>query len=196
MLVLFGRMPPRTQLTVNQLCWTSLDLVHTFPYADFISSQRYSDQAPSRWHLLLLDSTIVALQWLLVTIAYEAFPPSQSQSISPASSSQSATYLTFSIDVTSAETKASQEDEGVIMDITVHDLIRRLRAPAPTREATDELPLPNTTGSSLPLPAGLRLLLRARAEMHRRTQMAARENEAEAEDRLRTGRIPGTMDSE
>jgi hypothetical protein len=81
-----------------------------------------------------------------------------------------------------------------IIDLHLAHILDRLRNPAPaiSDPNPDELlPFPNTT--PWPLPASLRMLIRARAEVRRRAQPQTQDAPANAET---TRRVPGDMDTD
>jgi hypothetical protein len=160
---------------------------------------------PSKKHLLLLDALILFLQMLLTTIAYET---------SLLSKSPSDTYLTSPIPTLSSPFQTSSTslspplddssksslpppttaEAPYIIDLRLGQVLERLRKPAPTvpeSNPDDLLPFPNTT--PWPLPASLRMLLRARAEVRRR---AGAQTQPAAENMETTTRVPGEMDAD
>ncbi|KAG6903049.1 hypothetical protein C0995_007482 [Termitomyces sp. Mi166 len=159
---------------------------------------------PSKTQLLSLDLLIIFLQFTLTIIAYETslyergfesntpdmllpipIPPSPTPSPLftpiPPSTSPSTTMA--------QHTKSSPplNTSPYIVDLRLAPIIARLRNPPPPPQATTSdasLPLPNTT--PWPLPAGLRMLLRAS------TQIRGGTGEGTTTDDTR---IPGSMGS-
>ncbi|KAF5380444.1 hypothetical protein D9615_004472 [Tricholomella constricta] len=142
---------------------------------------------PSRLQLLGLDFLIIILQLVLSIIAYETsllqhsidtdtpdmLLPIPDSPLSPAPSP-----LFTSISSTPFPTAMSQHTKSYpphsispyVVDLRLGPVIERLRNPPPTPQATSSdasLPLPNTT--PWPLPAGMRMLIRASARMRRET---------------------------
>ncbi|THH20419.1 hypothetical protein EW146_g952 [Bondarzewia mesenterica] len=158
---------------------------------------------PSKFHLLYLDFLILALSFLITTIAYEtsytiASPSDILDPLQPTSSSilpSTSTYQPIS------SPPSSPQPEGLIIDFHISMMLRHIRnPPPPPPEHPAEvvlLPLPNTT--SWPLSQSLRMLLRARASARGRAQEAERapagssvESESNAGSASRT--VPGGMD--
>ena len=139
---------------------------------------------PSKTHLLLLDAIILFLQMLLTTIAYEVslFSKSPSDiSLTPQIPMLSSPFPSPSPDLESQTlpmddpSKSSLPpliiDSPYIIDLRLAHVFDRLRNPAPSvsdSNLNNLLPFPNTT--PWPLPASLRMLIRARAEVRRRAQ--------------------------
>lgn len=167
---------------------------------------------PSKTYLLFLDALIIVLQWVMVTIAYEDSLLQDDHNIetilfsspkdtptrphSPEPSTPSSPTLTPLISQSAKHPPIDYTD--LVMDLHLGPLMRRLGGPAViTRRPSDaSLPLPNTMG--IPLPASLRMFLRARAEFRRRAEAtaananAARQGEGANADR-RERRVPGAM---
>jgi len=163
---------------------------------DFVG-QAYT---PSKTHLLLLDAIILFLQMLLATIAYETSLLSKSPSdtsLTPPISTLSSPFpslypepLTPPVDDSSKSSLPPPIIEpSYIIDLRLAHVLDRLRNPAPNvsnSNSGDLLPFPNTT--PWPVPASLRMLIRARAEVRRRAQTQGGPANAET-----TRRVPGEM---
>ncbi|KXN92477.1 hypothetical protein AN958_08036 [Leucoagaricus sp. SymC.cos] len=142
---------------------------------------------PSRLQLLLLDSFILILQLLITTLAYETHlyytsteadtPDVLLPEISSAptlSLTHTTDYLPLAMDIHPSSPSDDTPDTSItkdtrktttpcIIDLQFSPVISRLCNPAPPvpQNAESLLPLPNTT--ALPLPAGLRMIMRANA---------------------------------
>jgi len=171
---------------------------------------------PSKMHLLLLDAFIIFLQMVLTTIAYEIslFSKMQSEATTLTSSTHSQPSVSASPLPASAPPPPVMDEDDLqksspftespyIIDIRLNHILDRLRNPAPVIPNSNTgglLPLPNTT--PWPLPASLRMLIRAQAEVRRRaqaqtqrpTRMPGSGNEDADTDTSR--RIPGEMNIE
>jgi hypothetical protein len=139
--------------------------------------------------LISLDLFIIFLQLLITTLAYETqlyYMSTDSDTpdvLLPAASAPStpltSDYLSLATDVHPSSpsdidtpdpsiTKGSRKDSTpCIIDLQLSPVLSRLRNPAPpVPQDTDSLlPLPNTT--ALPIPAGLRMIMRANARTRR-----------------------------
>lgn len=90
-------------------------------------------------------------------------------------------------------------EQPYIIDLRLSHIVERLRNPAPIIPNTDSedlLPLPNTT--PWPLPASVRMLIRARAEVRRRAQaQTSVSGTGEENASIDTSRrVPGEMDAD
>lgn len=157
---------------------------------------------PSKKHLLLLDALILFLQMLLTTIAYETSLLSKSAYVTPPIPTLSSPFQTPSASPSpplddpskSSLPPPTTTESPYIIDIRLRHVLERLRKPAPTvpeSNSDDLLPFPNTT--PWPLPASLRMLLRARAEVRRRARV---QTQPAAENTETTTRVPGEMDAD
>ncbi|TFK75377.1 hypothetical protein BDN72DRAFT_810981 [Pluteus cervinus] len=175
---------------------TSSGLEERAVFLDFVGLA----YVPSRLQLFALDFVIVFLQFLLTTIAYEMSltqgstdndvqdtllptPPG----LPPVASSSSTNPLSSPI----KPPPSSSTD--LVLDLRLSTVIARLRsaAPRPRPISSDAfLPLPNTT--PWPLPAGMRMLMRASAQMRRDAAAA----EADMVGNRGERRIPGAMNRE
>lgn len=138
--------------------------------------------------LLVLDFLIIFLQFMLTTIAYETslyehgsntpdmllpipIPPSPMPAPLFSQMTPSTSPTTTSPTTTMTQhTKSSPppSTSPYVIDLRLAPIITRLRNPSPLPQATTSdasLPLPNTT--PWPLPAGMRMLLQARAQIRR-----------------------------
>ncbi|KAF8664361.1 hypothetical protein AX16_000733 [Volvariella volvacea WC 439] len=157
---------------------------------------------PSKLQLLSLDLFILFLQLLLVTISYEtalsqgdtdtqdtllpvpSVPLSDSPPPSPSSLSPSSPLPSH------LKTPSSQQGPEYIIDVRLAPIIERLRNPAPRPRVPPSdtgLPLPNTT--PWPLPAGMRLLIRASSQMRADARNAQEDMAGPRGER----RVPGAM---
>lgn len=223
MSVVYGRMQPQVRQREGQSFLTLLVKVSYYLARDRTCTERSAAVArkPSKLHLLLLDALILFLQMVLATIAYEAsliskssssdsIPLTSSTNIPDPSSpfpfpSMSASS-TPNLDASPSKSPPPPDiiDPQYIIDLRLSHILDRLKNPTPTSIDPDSLlPLPNT--SPWPVPASLRMLLRARAEVRRRAQAqlngGRNENRTEDGNGIRTGgdtsrRIPGAMDTE
>lgn len=172
---------------------------------------------PSKLSLFSLDALIIFLQWVLVTIAYEAsvsqhiteaeqdmllpFPASPLPSAlpSPITSTPSSPIAGRLPDHT--KTIYPPKTPPDVIDLRLHVIVARLRNPVPPpARASDShavLPLPNTT--PWPLPAGMRLLMRAGRNFQREAAAGSRTvptRQPEVSTGNRGGTtMPGAMDS-
>ncbi|KAL1748807.1 hypothetical protein HDZ31DRAFT_29018 [Schizophyllum fasciatum] len=152
------------------------------------------DRTPSKARLLALDWFIQLLQLICIVFAYKS------------SDAPSATLLPVhsgpppdSGKIYETNVQAGQEDGDLIMDVTVSDVIRLLRARVTTPPAQD-FPAPSRA-SLLPVRDPMTFLLRGRAgslgesmaasRLARGAQGGAREDMGEEGSR---GRIPGGFD--
>ncbi|KAF8070509.1 hypothetical protein FPV67DRAFT_1487666 [Lyophyllum atratum] len=159
---------------------------------------------PSRLQLLGLDVLIILLQLVLTTIAYETSLLEHSTEIythdmllpvstSPLSPTPSPLFTP--IPSTPLPTAMSRHTKSYppnplspyVVDLRLSPIIARLRNPPPAPQASNSdasLPLPNTT--PWPLPASMRMLIRAGAQIRR-----------DADEGATTGgpRIPGSLTS-
>ncbi|KAG5648498.1 hypothetical protein DXG03_003109 [Asterophora parasitica] len=142
---------------------------------------------PSRLQLLGLDFLIIFLQLILATIAYETSflqhgndtdTPDMLLPIPDSLLSPTPSPLFTSLPSTTLPTAMSQHTKSYppnstspyVVDLRLSPIIERLRNPPPPPQASNSdasLPLPNTT--PWPLPTGMRMLLRASAQMRRET---------------------------
>ncbi|KAF5354942.1 hypothetical protein D9756_005349 [Leucocoprinus leucothites] len=144
---------------------------------------------PSRIQLLSLDLFIAFLQLLIATLAYETqlyyrstdadaldvLLPEASIPSTPLTSGYSPLAMDFRpsspSDPDTPETSITKDSRknptSCIIDLQFSQVISRLRNPPPPVPQRDEslLPLPNTT--ALPLPASLRMIMRANARARR-----------------------------
>ncbi|KAF9450412.1 hypothetical protein P691DRAFT_810354 [Macrolepiota fuliginosa MF-IS2] len=143
---------------------------------------------PSRLQILSLDLCILVLQLFTTTISYETqlyytstetdtpdvlLPdtsslPSPSTEYAPLASDPHPLSPPESDTPHTDITKDSRKDPiPCVVDLQFAPIISRLRSPAPSIPAHSDslLPLPNTT--SLPLPAGIRMIMRANARTRR-----------------------------
>jgi len=143
---------------------------------------------PSRPQLLSLDLFIMLLQLLITTISYETqlyYTSSETDApdvLLPATSPLSTPTGDYSplalgsrpsspsnsdTPETSITKDSRRNPTPCIVDLQLSPIISRLRNPAPTVSTQPDslLPLPNT--SSLPIPAGLRMLMRANIRTRR-----------------------------
>jgi len=152
---------------------------------------------PSKMRLLFLDFLIIFLQLLLTTVAYEtslsnAAPADTPDNLLPlplTSYSPLPLLASPSSPTMGDPTKLFATDiSAFVIDVRITPILSRLRstAPIPHQNVTDLLPLPNTT--QWPLPTSLRMLIRARAEMRRRTDALP------TADASPSRGLPGTMD--
>ncbi|PIL36088.1 hypothetical protein GSI_01748 [Ganoderma sinense ZZ0214-1] len=177
---------------------------------------------PSKAFLLCLDSSIVFLEFILITIAYEtsfvlASPPDTSDPLQP-DPIPPTTVSPLPIDDPDIKplvpTVTSYENQPeYIVDIRLRPLLQRLRhpptPPPPQQTSLNEelLPLPNTT--SFQLSQSINMLVRAQARMRERaarTAEAQRANRSAGESQRtrerRLGevreerRVPGALDGE
>lgn len=152
--------------------------------------------APSKLQLFALDVFIIFLQFIFTTIVYEtsvahaetdADTPNALLSDSLATPSE----IPLSLDVQGAsDSKQFGKTPEYIFDLTLSTIIARLRnsASRPQVASSDAfLPLPNTT--PWPLPAGMRMLMRASAQI----RQDAAEAEADMIGNRRERRIPGSL---
>ncbi|KAF8910388.1 hypothetical protein CPB85DRAFT_1221566 [Mucidula mucida] len=153
---------------------------------DFVGSELGS-YVPSKFELVSLDVSIIFLQMLLTTIAYEIHVIENSD-VEDTLLPPSATH-TLPISVTEAEgldVFNQHKTPPYIIDLTFAHILKRLRestspvTSAPTRESV--LPLPNTTPWSLPM-----TLIRARAQR--------REAEAAGAVNGTARTVPGSLDA-
>jgi hypothetical protein len=135
---------------------------------------------PSKVQLLGLDFLIIFLQMVLTTIAYETslfdtstepdtqdmlLPIPNSPMLSPASSPLSTSRLSTPLPTAMSQHTKSYPPSSTspyIVDLRLAPIIVRLRNPPPPPRPSNSdqtLPLPNTT--PWPLPAGMRMLMRA-----------------------------------
>ncbi|KAF7969728.1 hypothetical protein HWV62_26142, partial [Athelia sp. TMB] len=172
---------------------------------------------PSKVHIVLVDTFILFLQLVHITIAYESSlipktPPEEESESHAFAVSALPTPLpspfpeSFSTPPTppshahssSSPTKLSLPHESpYIIDLRLSHIFERLRNPAPDTAVEDDgesLPFPNTT-SSWPVPNGIRVLMRARAEVRRRQAQQSQQRQTQP-DGERTQRVPGEMDAE
>jgi hypothetical protein len=85
-------------------------------------------------------------------------------------------------------------EPSYIIDLRLAHVLDRLRNPAPNvsdSNSDDLLPFPNTT--PWPVPASLRMLIRARAEVRRRAQVQAQQTQGGPANVGTTRRVPGEM---
>lgn len=160
---------------------------------------------PSKMQLITLDFTIIFLQLLLTTIAYEGYPTEGNTNsdthdillpMSPSTLPAPATALSPEhtppfISSMTEHTKSQPPPSSppYIVDLRLGPLLTRLRSPAVPVSADDSLlPLPTTT--PWPLPAGMRSLMR-RGQAQRGTANPTR-NTTEGESR----RVPGDINSD
>ncbi|KAF9465081.1 hypothetical protein BDZ94DRAFT_1255257 [Collybia nuda] len=165
---------------------------------------------PSKVQLLGLDFLIIFLQMVLTTIAYETslFDSSQDSNTpdmllpipnspgflptsSAVSSSHQSTLLSTSM---SQHTKSypPYTASSYVVDLRLAPIIARLRDPAPPPSSNNldqTLPLPNTT--PWPLPAGMRMLMRAGERMGRVGEAGPGGGGLTAN----TNRVPGGLDT-
>ncbi|KZT72057.1 hypothetical protein DAEQUDRAFT_809332 [Daedalea quercina L-15889] len=147
---------------------------------------------PSKVHLLALDFFIIFLSMVLTTIAYEAsyaadMPPDTVDSLLPLPTSSSSL---LPLDA------HEQVKTAYAIDLRLSTIVERLRhppPPPPPRNASrnDLLPMPNIT--SLRLPTGLQMLLRARQQQRRRAMETAATRRPGGDD---GGRGDGDTDDE
>jgi len=136
---------------------------------------------PSKFQLLTLDLLIVILQLLLITIAYETSvyydneaedPEDILLPSTPVPSTLSFPWFQSSLDTSSnsipfspslpSKTMSPTNAVPTVVDLRFTTIMRHFRhPPPPSRSAVVDpvLPLPNTT--PWPLPAGMRMLMRA-----------------------------------
>ncbi len=152
-----------------------------------VLSDSPSAYVPSKFELVSLDVSIIFLQMLLTTIAYEIHVIENSD-VEDTLLPPSATH-TLPISVTEAEgldVFNQHKTPPYIIDLTFAHILKRLRestspvTSAPTRESV--LPLPNTTPWSLPM-----TLIRARAQR--------REAEAAGAVNGTARTVPGSLDA-
>ncbi|KAI8993908.1 hypothetical protein BD414DRAFT_267090 [Trametes punicea] len=142
---------------------------------DFVGT----DTAPSRAFLLFLDFTIILLEFILTTIAYETslardMPPDTPDPLLPQPiPSMPASPMPFDdADIKPPDLPLHEDGAEYIIDLQLRTLLQRLRHPPPipppaqTRSTDSLLPLPNTT--SLELSQSLRILARASARARER----------------------------
>ncbi|KAG6849566.1 hypothetical protein H0H93_007347 [Arthromyces matolae] len=162
--------------------------------------------APSKLQLLGLDLLIILLQFILTTIAYETSiyersPESDTPDMLlpipiPPSPTPSSVFTPIPStplpDILAQQTKAPPSTETTttttpyVVDLRLALIIARLRNPPPLHQSTNSdasLPLPNTT--PWPIPAGMRMLLRATTQIRRDA----------TEGRGAGTRIPGNLGS-
>lgn len=170
---------------------------------------------PSRLHIVLLDTCILFLQLVHITIAYEnslipktstdvdmePHPPTDTRLPTPLPSpfpESFSTPPTPPLHSSTSPTKTTFLHESpYIIDLRLSHIIERLRKPAPDAALEDDgesLPFPNTT-SSWPVPNGIRVLMRARAEVRRRQAQQSQQRLAQSAGDMQQ-RVPGGMDAE
>lgn len=148
----------------------------------------YLAYVPSRLQLVSLDLCILVLQLLVTTISYETqlyytsteteMPDALLPEASPLSTPSNehpplaaTSRLLSPSDPDTPQTNVAKDSKRnptpCIVDLQLSPIISRLRNPAPpvTARSDSLLPLPNTT--SLPIPAGLRMIMRANARARR-----------------------------
>jgi len=135
---------------------------------------------PSKFQLLTLDLLIIILQLLLITIAYETSVYYNDEAENPedillpsasAPSALSIPLFQSSLDASSdsapfspslsSKTMSLANAVPIVVDFRLTTIMRHFRQPPPPRSTSVDpvLPLPNTT--PWPLPAGMRMLMRA-----------------------------------
>ena len=134
---------------------------------------------PSKFQLLTLDLLIIILQLLLITIAYETSVYYNNEAENPedillppasAPSTLSIPLFQSSLDASSdsapfspslsSKTMSLTNAVPIVVDFRLTTIMRHFRQPPPRSTNVDPvLPLPNTT--PWPLPAGMRMLMRA-----------------------------------
>ena len=136
---------------------------------------------PSKFQLLTLDLLIIILQLLLITIAYETSvyynnkaddPEDILLPSTPVPSTLSIPLFQSSLDTSSdsapfspslpSKTMSPTNAVPIVVDLRFTAIMRHFRHPPPPSRSTvvdPVLPLPNTT--PWPLPAGMRMLMRA-----------------------------------
>ena len=157
------------------MCTSGLDFTHidtNFPLTAYL---------PSKFQLLTLDLLIVILQLLLITIAYETSvyydngaedPEDNLLPSTPEPSTLSIPLFQSSLDTSSdsapfspslpSKTMSPTNVVPTVVDFRFTTIMKHFRHPPPPSRSTvvdPVLPLPNTT--SWPLPAGMRMLMRA-----------------------------------
>lgn len=159
---------------------------------------------PTKLHLLCIDFTIIILNMVLTTIAYEtslqaAMPTDTPDPLLPVpTSSATDTTVVFSADEDDSHKQETPPESPYVIDLRIGHIYRRLRNPAPPPpeqelSPDDLLPLPNTTPWQLT--NTLHILIRARARARQRARAegdAQRERGGEDRD-SRT--VPGGLDS-
>lgn len=159
---------------------------------------------PTKLHLLCIDFTIIVLNMVLTTIAWEtslqaAMPTDTPDPLLPIpTSSTPDTTVVFSADEDDAHKPETPHESPYVIDLRIGHIYRRLRNPAPPPpeqelSPDDLLPLPNTTPWQLT--NTLHILIRARARARQRARAegdAQRERGGEERD-SRT--VPGGLDS-
>ncbi|KDQ57527.1 hypothetical protein JAAARDRAFT_156282 [Jaapia argillacea MUCL 33604] len=180
---------------------------------------------PSKGQLLFLDLFIILLQMVLTTIAYETSLSEASStdtpdpllpkiptsgSFFPSLSRFTSTYspLPTNEDPDSHSEDSPQNSKSppitespYIFDLRLSLILSRIRTPAPLPTppviAETGIPLPNTTGATRALPAGLRMLLRARRELRTRADRTNNDRPQGAAGGVSGtggGRVPGALD--
>ncbi|RPD53527.1 hypothetical protein L227DRAFT_557527 [Lentinus tigrinus ALCF2SS1-6] len=171
---------------------------------------------PSKATLLSLDFTIVTLEFILTTIAYEtsfirAMPPDTPDPLQPEPiPAIPVSPLPLNGDDTDKSMVSTPSNSGpeYVVDIRLRALLQRLRHPPPPPPpqqpnlSDDLLPLPNTT--TFQLTRSLNMLVRARAQMRERAARTPRppgETEPQRPERQpgeaqESRRVPGSMGGE
>ncbi|KAJ3575089.1 hypothetical protein NP233_g1336 [Leucocoprinus birnbaumii] len=150
---------------------------------------------PSRMQLLSLDLFIAFLQLLIATISYETqlyYKNADADTVdvllpetSTPSTPLTSEYLPLATeyppsspsDTDTPETSITKDSRKnptpCIIDLRLSQIVDRLRnpAPPPTQREESLLPLPNTT--ALPIPAGLRMIMRANARARRERSLGS-----------------------
>lgn len=192
----------------ERLCSISLDRVClnniSGPRILFDTFNAIAGHMASKTYLLLLDALILFLQMLLTAVAYETSllskSPSDTSLIPPIPTSSPllpSPSLSAPTDNPSTSSPPPINESQYIIDLRLAHILDRLKNPAPTisdQNPDEFLPFPNTT--PWPLPASLRMLIRARAEVRRRAQTQAQAQIQDASNGETTRRIPGEMDTD
>jgi len=139
---------------------------------------------PTSLQLLSLDLLIIFLQLVLTTIAYETSLLQSNMNADTPDMLLPDSFTTSPMNLLSIHTAPENPQEGMplllesgketsfnaspyIVDLRLRPILLRLRDPPPsiarTQNSNSYLPLPNT--SPWPLPSGMRMLMRARAQM-------------------------------
>ncbi|KAF8161149.1 hypothetical protein B0H34DRAFT_795981 [Crassisporium funariophilum] len=167
---------------------------------------------PSKFQLLSLDILIITLQFLLTIIAYETSvyynnedeepqdmllptpPPTLSIPLFQSSITAAQDSPRISDNLIQSKTEALTNTLSLVVDLRFNAIMTHLRhpPPPPRNAGTDPvLPLPNTT--PWPLPAGVRMLMRASRQMREAGQ--GRATTTPAGEGAGEGRVPGAMDT-
>jgi len=159
---------------------------------------------PTKLHLLCIDFTIVIINMVLTTIAYEtslqsAMPTDTPDPLLPIPPpSVPGTSTLFSADEDDPHKSETLFESPYVLDLRISHIYRRLRNPAPPPpeqelSSDDLLPLPNTTPWQLTNTLQVLIRARARARQRARTEADARRERGGEDGDRRT--IPGGLDS-